>query len=65
MASMFLLHWLARRLTSTGRWLAGVGGGLLLALALAQAQAPLPALTARVLDHSGTLSAAQSRCWRR
>ena len=43
------------------RWLAGLalGGGLLVALALAQAPQAIPALSARVVDTTGTLNAAQ------
>jgi len=49
---------LAQRL---GRWLAGLGGALLLALTPALAQQAVPPLTAHVMDSSGTLTAAQTQ----
>lgn len=56
---MSLLPRLLKRLTIWGRWLLGVGGALLLALSLAQAQQAVPLLSARVLDSTATLDAAQ------
>lgn len=56
---MSLLPRLLKGLTIWGRWLLGVGGALLLALSLAQAQQAVPLLSARVLDSTATLDAAQ------
>lgn len=57
---MSLLPWRSKWPTNMCRWLAGMGWALLLALSLAQAQeAALPLLTARVIDRTGTLNAAQ------
>jgi uncharacterized protein len=56
---MSLLPRLLKRLTIWGRWLVGGGGALLLALSLAQAQQAVPLLSARVLDSTATLDAAQ------
>lgn len=50
---------LARRLIPSFHWLAGLSGGLLLCLCLVQAQEVVPTLTARVLDQTGSLNAAQ------
>lgn len=56
---MPLLPWRSKCLTIVARWLTGAGGTLLLALSLAQAQQVVPLLSARVLDSTATLSAAQ------
>lgn len=58
---MFPLPWLSKGLTIRGRWLIVMSWALLLALSPAQAQQAVPVLTARVLDSTGTLGAAQMR----
>ena len=54
-----LLQRLSDQLSALCRWLAGVCGGLLLALSPTFAQLAVPALTAHVVDTTGTLSAEQ------
>lgn len=54
-----LLQRLSDQLSALCRWLAGVCCGLLLALSPAFAQLAVPALTAHVVDTTGTLSAEQ------
>jgi uncharacterized protein len=56
---MLLLQRLSHRFPLAGRWLVGVGCGLLLTLAPALAQLAVPALSAHVMDTTDTLSAAQ------
>lgn len=50
---------LLRHAPATLRWLVAAGLGLLVALAMAQDLQPVPALTAHVIDTTGTLSSAQ------
>lgn len=56
---MALPQLLSDRLSILRRWLAGLGWGILLALSPALAQQAVPALTAHVVDTTGTLNAGQ------
>lgn len=61
MNAIFLLQSGPASLQRWGRWLLLVCLGGLLALSQAQAQLAVPALSGHVIDHTGTLSAAQAQ----